>query len=77
MSEFMFGVHDGHLTAKAQQIAKRHGASHVNYTEPRGRKRGWFACTNQGAPFDQATARAVLADIEAAGGFEALRRDKR
>jgi hypothetical protein len=35
MSEYMFGLHQGHLTAKADQIAERHGAWHVNYTEPR------------------------------------------
>lgn len=72
MSEHFFGVHQGHLTTKADQIAKRHGAVHINYTEPRGEKRGWFACPNRGHPFDQEVARAVLADIEAAGGFEAL-----
>jgi hypothetical protein len=74
VSEFQFGLHDGHLTAKAQAIAERHGADHINYTEPRGRKRGWFACRNSGSPFDQATARAVLDDLEAAGGFDTLRK---
>ncbi len=70
---FMFGLHDGHLTAKAQRIAKRHGADHINYTEPGGRRRGWFTSPNRGSPFDQATAKAVLSDIEAAGGFDALK----
>lgn len=72
MGEHMFGVHSGHLTAKADLIAKRHGAWHVNYTEPRGRRRGWFACPNRGSPFDQAVANAVWDDIDAAGGFAAL-----
>jgi hypothetical protein len=72
MSEHFFGLHRGHLTAKADRIARKHGASHVNYTEPRGEKRWWFACRNRGEPFDSSTAKAVLADIEAAGGFEAL-----
>ena len=72
MSEFSFGLHYGHLTAKADQIARRHSAWHTNYTEPNGRKRGWFGCRNLGSPFDQATARAVLDDICDAGGFEAL-----
>jgi len=72
MSEHFFGLHTGHMNRKADQIAKKHGAWHVNYTEPRGEKRGWFACPNRGNPFDAQVARAVLADIEAAGGFDAL-----
>jgi hypothetical protein len=72
MSEFQFGLHSGHLVAKAQRIAARHGADHVNYTEPSGRKRGWFAGPNRGSPFDGWLARDVLAEIEAAGGIEAL-----
>jgi hypothetical protein len=73
MSAFHFGLHDSHLTARADKIAAKHGAWHINYTEPgTGRRRGWFACRNMGHPFDNATANAVLADIEAAGGFEAL-----
>lgn len=78
MSEHFFGSHKGHLTARADRIAAKHVAAHCNYTEPRGERRGWFACRNRGEPFDSATARAVLADIEKAGGIEALlmRRDK-
>lgn len=76
MNEYMFGLHSGHLTAKADTIAKKHGAWHVNYTEPRGERRGWFACPNRGSPFDQATATAVMADIRAAGGIEALTRKR-
>jgi hypothetical protein len=72
MSEFNFGVHNGHLTARADTIARRHGAWHVNYTEPRGRRRGWFGAPNLGSPFDGAVARAVWADIDAAGGLDAL-----
>jgi hypothetical protein len=73
MREFCFGYHSGHLTARADKIAKRHGAGHINYTEPDGRRRGWFACDNRGMPFDHRTADAVMADIEAAGGIDALR----
>lgn len=65
MSEFNFGGHRGHLPARADKIAKRHGAWHTNYTEPRGEKRGWFSCPNRGAPFDVKTARAVIADLNA------------
>ncbi len=75
MSEYFFGLHSGHLTAKADKIARRHGAWHDNYVEPgRGDKRGWFACPNRGSPFDQAIADAVMADIDAAGGIDALRK---
>jgi hypothetical protein len=72
MSEHFFGLHKGHLAARADKIAERHGASHVNYTEPRGEKRGWFVCPNRGEPFDTRTAVAVMADIDAAGGIDAL-----
>jgi hypothetical protein len=73
MSEHMFGLHSGHLTGKADKIAKRHGAWHTNYTEPRGQRRGWFSCRNLGEPFDSAVAKAVLADIDHVGGLDALR----
>jgi hypothetical protein len=72
ITAFQFGLHDGHLTLKAQLIAERHDADHVNYTEPNGRKRGWFVCDNRGSPFNEARAKRVLADIEDAGGFKAL-----
>jgi hypothetical protein len=79
MDEYFFGLHRGHLTAEADRIARRHGAWHVNCIESDGRRRGWFSCPNRGAPFDRATAKAVMADIERAGGIEALlhRRDRR
>lgn len=73
MGEYMFGLHAGHLTAKADKIAERYGAWHVNYTEPRGQRRGWFACPNRGSPFDQAVGNAVMDDIERVGGLDALR----
>lgn len=72
MGEYCFGLHAGHLRAAAHRIALRHGAAHVNYTEPDGRRRGWFAADNRGSPFDERVARAVLADIERAGGLESL-----
>jgi hypothetical protein len=73
MTEYMFGTHAGHLTVRADRIAARHGASHINYTEPNGRRCGWFVCSNLGAPFDQARAQMVWGDIELAGGLDALR----
>jgi hypothetical protein len=73
MTEFFFGLHRGHLTAKADKIARRHGASHINYTEATGERRGWFVTDNRGSPFDQRVADAVLADIARAGGIDAMR----
>ena len=72
MSEYMFGLHSGHLTGLAEKIAKKHDAWHTNYTEPNGKRRGWFSCRNMGSPFNEAVAKAVLAGIQAAGGFDAL-----
>jgi len=66
-------LHTGHLTARADQIAGRHG---VNYTEPCGERRGWFACPNRGPSFYQLIARAVIADIDRAGGMQTLYRDE-
>jgi hypothetical protein len=74
MNEYFFGLHRGHLKAKADQIAKKHGAWHVNFTEPNGEKRGWFGCDNLGHPFDSGRANAVMADIEKAGGIESLQK---
>jgi hypothetical protein len=76
VSEYLFGLHNGHLTAAADRIAGRHGAWHVNYTEPCGERRGWFACPNRGPSFYQMIARAVMADIDRAGGIETLYRDE-
>lgn len=74
MGEYFFGLHNGHLKAVAGKIAKKHGATHVNFTEPTGRKRGWFSGPNRGEPFDSRLASAVMADIDKAGGVEALRK---
>lgn len=74
--EFFFGLHSDHLNTKADEIARRHGADHINYTEPDGRKRGWFACDNRGEPFNSRIAELVMADIDAAGGFDSLRRKR-
>jgi hypothetical protein len=65
MSEHYFGLYQGHLTAR---LVKRVEAmfSHVsvvNYTEPRGEKRGWFAGPNRGDPYDRIMAESVLAYV--------------
>ena len=74
MGEYFFGLHNGHLKAVADKIAKKHGVEHVNFTEPTGRERGWFAGPNRGEPFDSRLASVVMADIDKAGGIEALRK---
>ena len=73
MTMFCFCLHRGHLTAKADKIARRHGATHINYTSPSGERRGWFVTDNRGSPFNNQLANAVLADIEKAGGIDALK----
>lgn len=70
MSEYHFGVGHGKVSkAQAQQlnrIARKYDANFVAADMPEG-PRYWFTTDNYGAPFDGATARAVLADAEAAG----------
>lgn len=74
MSEHFFGLHAGHLSKRADDIAGKHGAWHVNYTDPgTGERRGWFATHNRGNPFDRDTANAVMSAIDAVGGIDALR----
>ena len=71
MSQFHFGVGRGAIPAKlAKQvdaIAQKHGADFTNVKLPGEGYRYWFSCRNYGAPFDGATAKAVMADLEAAG----------
>jgi hypothetical protein len=72
MSKFLFGEHDGHLHMRADQIARKYGAAHVNYIEADGRRRGWFSCPDRGSPLNENCATTVLTAIERAGGFAAL-----
>jgi hypothetical protein len=73
MSEYCFAIHDGHLAEAADKIARKHGARHVNHTDPGTKKRrGWFACRNEGRPYDQDVEARVMAEIAAAGGIERL-----
>lgn len=79
MSEYLFGLGRGHLTKKADRIARKHGVCLVNHTDPgcscgygcagecTANRRHWFAGPNLGEPFDSRMARAVEADIDAAG----------
>jgi hypothetical protein len=61
--DFLFGMGTGHRSVSVARIAKKHGARLVNYTEPDGRKRHWFAAENLGAPHDEWRACQVLAEI--------------
>ena len=76
MSEYMFGLGVGHLSRRADKIARRHGAILINYCEPGCKcgygcngecpacKRHWFTGPNRGEPFNSDMARAVLAWVE-------------
>ena len=63
MSEYFFGLGPKHLPKRIAKIAERHDAWLVNYTEPNGHKRHWFACRNMGEPFDSDRANKVMDDI--------------
>lgn len=76
MSAHQFGLGSGHLSRRIARIARTHGAELVNYTEPgcrcgwgcsngrcKAAQRHWFECENRGAPFDEKTAREVMAAI--------------
>jgi len=79
MSEYLFGVGTGHLSAKAAKIAKANGAVLVNYTDPgcscghgcardcKANRRHWFAAPNRGNPHDQVTRERVMSALAAAG----------
>ena len=67
MSQYFFLLGPGHLPRQAHEIARQHDAALVNYTEPRGERRHWFAGQNRGAPFDSRMASRVKADLIAAG----------
>jgi hypothetical protein len=73
MSEHFFGLGSGWLPRSVAAVAKKHGATLVNYTDPQCRcgygckigeckssRRHWFACQNRGEPLDRQTANAVL-----------------
>ncbi len=62
MSQHMFGLYSGYLSAKLikRVETKFPEVSVNNYTEPYGKKRGWFSGPNRGSPFDGAMAREVM-----------------
>jgi hypothetical protein len=79
MTEHFFCLHQGHLDSERLDAVFRErdiDAWHVNYTEPSGKRYGWFACRNRGNPFNQWTAREAMDAIDAAGGLDAFRPDE-
>ena len=73
-----FGLGNGWLGKREQQIAKRHGVELINHTDPqctcghgcspgkcKRSRRHWFVCQNLGEPFNRNTAAAVMAEIGA------------
>lgn len=68
MSVFHFGVGKGVVSAtrakRIERIAARHGAVFYAATIPGDGAKYWFSCRSYGHPFDEATARAVLDDVE-------------
>lgn len=83
MSEHLFGLGDGHLSERAEEIAAEHDATLVNYTDApcncgygcrphtcKNSRRHWFTTRNYGEPFNSATATAVLDALRAAGEIE-------
>lgn len=67
MSEYMFLLVEGHMPERADEIARKHGATLVNYTEENGRERHWFAGPNKGSPSDSWLRDAVLTDLKSEG----------
>ena len=58
----IFGCGPGHLGSRIWHLARREGATLIDYTDPgTGEKRHWFeAAANLGEPFNSRLARAVL-----------------
>lgn len=77
MSEYLFLTGSGHLPKRAARIARKYGATLVNYTDPQctcGRgcapseckasRRHWFAGPNRGEPFDSRLSSAVASEMK-------------
>ena len=66
-AKYVFGMNAGaisdSLRARVDGIALRHGARLQTVDHPTAGPRYWFECEKEGAPYDQATARAVLREL--------------
>ena len=71
MSQHFFGLGNGRIERDVvdaiDRIAAPHDASITTFDDPARGPRYWMSCPNRGAPFDGATARAVLDELDAAG----------
>ena len=71
MGDHFFGLGSGRVPSSVMtavdRIAGPHDAHIVRFDDPAQGWRYWMACPNRGAPFDGATARAVLEELTAAG----------
>lgn len=76
---FYFGRHEGHLLARADEIAKLHdpGAGHVNLTNPSPStetptvKKGYYYAPRQPEEgLETVLANKILEDVEAEGGLQ-------
>lgn len=79
MSDYIFCAGKGHLPQLARDIALEHGVELVNHTDAGCRcgkgctkdcpacARHWFACPDDGNPFNRDTAASVAKDLAAAG----------
>lgn len=75
MNAHLFGLHNGHLNAKIDQLTKRHGVEHINHTDPfTGGRTGWFECESQGWIMNGKKEKEVMDAIDTAGGIDAFRK---
>jgi hypothetical protein len=81
VSEYFFGLGRGRVSddrIKAlDEIGAEYGAVFCNPSLPGDGPRYWFAGPNQGHPFDQAMAKAVIGAAEAAGLWPPTRANKK
>lgn len=72
---YTFGFRRGHLLAKADKIARRYGAVHLNVVDG-GTRISWFEVENCYPHVAAAREAKVWAAIDAAGGIEALEKTR-
>jgi hypothetical protein len=72
-TEYHFFLHDGYVDSEAvEKILQDAGieAWHTNYTEPHGKKRGWFSCVDYGFSSNRDTESRAREVISIAGGLD-------
>lgn len=67
MNDYCFGGGSGRVSSaeadRLDSIAQRHGAVFVQYDEPDGSWRYWFAGQNFGDPYNRMMERDVLSEV--------------